>query len=206
MRSSVDQQRTYRAPSSPQLGPRPVGWRQFALSFRPYLRILIGDYAQEVYQWLGDAIRTTRHLTVDLSPPVLKDEGLVDALQWLATQMAEVNGLHVTLQAEHAFPIAQEDMRVLLFQIVRELLFNVIKHAAVKQATVTLAEAPNGEIASTVSDCGWGFHPTSAEAARNGGFGLFSVRERLGLFGGHMTINSAPDQGTTVIISAPIGV
>ena len=161
-------------------------------------------YAQEVYDWIGDAIQTTRQLTVDLSPPVLKNEGLVDALAWLATQMAAVNGLQVTIQASDPCIVPQEDMRVLLFQSVRELLFNVVKHAATDHATVELAETTTGELRIVVRDEGRGFDITAVTGKQSGGFGLFSVRERLNLFGGQMAIQSTPGQGTEITIYAPI--
>ena len=163
----------------------------------------VPTHIQEAYAWLGEAIQTTRQLTVDLSPPILKDEGLVDALHWLVTQMATLNNLQVTLQVDQPCQIEDEDMRVLLFQTIRELLFNVVKHAGVDQATVTLtAEAGNCMI--QIRDAGQGFDVAAAEAKPERGFGLFSVRERLKLFGGGMEIQSAPGQGTQITIYAPL--
>jgi two-component system CheB/CheR fusion protein len=154
---------------------------------------------------IAEAIKTTRQLTVDLSPPVLKDEGLTAALHWLRSQMQEMYGLEVELTAAHAFRIADEDMRVLLFQIVRELLFNVVKHAGVNRATVNLHDAADGLIIR-VHDEGHGFHV--AEAARRSGrahgFGLVSVRERLHLVGGTLAIETAPGAGTRVVVRVPV--
>jgi signal transduction histidine kinase len=161
-------------------------------------------YAQEVYGWIGDAIQTTRQLTVELSPPVLKNEGLADALAWLATQMAAVNGLQVEIQATHPCSVPQEDMRVLLFQSVRELLFNVVKDAATDHATVELTETTTGELRIVVRDEGRGFDVTAIADKPPGGFGLFSVRERLNLFGGRLEIASTPGKGTEITIYAPI--
>ena len=163
---------------------------------------MLPNYAQEVYDWLGEAIQTTRQLTVDLSPPILKNEGLTEALHWLVTQMAVVNGLQVALQVEQPCQIIDEDMRVLLFQIVRELLFNVVKHAEVNQATLELTEE-GGECVIKVSDAGRGFDVTAAATKAEKGFGLFSVHERLKLFNGRMDIQSAPGQGTQVTVYAP---
>jgi two-component system, chemotaxis family, CheB/CheR fusion protein len=164
----------------------------------------LADYAQEVYTWLGEAIQTTRRLTVDLSPPVLKNEGLADALRWLATQMAAVNGLQVELRTADAGALISEDMRVFLFQIVRELLFNVVKHAQTDQATVELHQEAADEIAITVQDKGRGFDVTAAQ--ERSGFGLFNIRERLNLFGGRMEIDSTLGHGTRVTIYVPITV
>jgi len=161
-------------------------------------------YAQEAYAWLGDAIQIARQLTVDLSPPLLKGEGLVDALHWLATQMAQMNGLHVNLHADQTFATITEDMRVLLFQIIRELLFNVVKHAGVQQVTVTLRKGVAGQIMINVTDGGRGFDVALAEASHDGSFGLFSIRERLKLFDGQIEIHSAPGQGTSITLFVPL--
>ncbi|MBX3011836.1 MAG: response regulator [Caldilineaceae bacterium] len=159
--------------------------------------------AQEAYTWIGDAIRITRQLTVDLSPPILKEEGLTDALEWLVTYMAEVQGLKVTIQAAHSFYIANEQMRLLLFQLVREMLFNVVKHAGTDRALVTLQETAAKELQISVSDEGWGFDVARTMATNPGSFGLFSIGDRLALFGGRLEITSAPAQGTQITLTLP---
>jgi PAS domain S-box-containing protein len=167
----------------------------------------LADYAKEAYSWLGSAIRTTRQLTVDISPPVLEGEGVGEALQWLATQMAEINELQVkivTAGSAVAVNGIHQDMRVLLFQVVRELLFNVVKHAATDHATVTIGPVAAGTLSITVEDDGCGFDVAAAETRYDGGFGLFSIRERLRLFGGWMQITSAPGKGTCITLAVPI--
>ncbi len=166
---------------------------------------LLATYAQEAHTWLDDAIRTTRQLTVDLSPPILRDEGLVDALGWLATQMAETHGLQVMIKAPSAFRMTDTDLWVLLFQIVHELLVNVADHADTDQATVELQEGEAGDFIIRVSDRGRGFTVAEAMTTDDGGFGLFSVRERLALFGGRMEIYSTPGSGTQVTLAIPHG-
>lgn len=160
-------------------------------------------HTQEAYHWIDDAIRIVRQLTVDLSPPVLQGEGLVDALAWLANNLQKVYNFTAVLDAENSFSDMDEDIRVLLFQIVRELLFNVIKHAGTDYATVTLREDAADHLMIIVEDAGCGFDVELAEATHDGGFGLFSVRERLGLFGGQMLIASVPNQGTQIILLIP---
>ncbi len=160
-------------------------------------------YTQEAYEWLGDSIRITRRLTVDLSPPILKDEGLADALNWLVSQMDEMYKLEVTIQATHAFRLPDEAMRVLLFQIMRELLFNVVKHAQTNQATVELTEGDNNTLRIIVQDRGCGFDVTTTEMNQQG-FGLSSIRERLSLFNGHLDIASTPGRGTRITLTLPM--
>ncbi len=116
---------------------------------------------KEMGKWLTDAIETTRRLSIDLSPPILRDEGLVQAIKWLASQMKAQYGLKVDVQVDagdSAMAIMDKNLHVLLFQLVRELLFNVVKHAGVTHAHVSLAHV-NNSIRIDVSDEGQGFDP-----------------------------------------------
>lgn len=155
--------------------------------------------AQQAIDWIDQAIATTRQLTVDLNPPVLPEEGLADALGWLATQMEILHNLRVEVKAEQRFAMADE-MRVLLFQTIRELLFNVAKHAGTDQARVELGTEA-GWLVILVSDKGQGFE---LEAEEENGFGLRSIRERLKLLGGRMELISRPGEGTQVTVYAPL--
>jgi signal transduction histidine kinase len=95
--------------------------------------------------------------------------------------------------------------RVLLFRAVRELLFNVLKHAQTSRARVRL-HRDGDHVRLAVEDNGVGFAPDRlcASSAKIEGFGLFSIRERLNYFHGRMEINSVPGQGTTVILTIPL--
>lgn len=163
------------------------------------------EVADKSGSWIEKALATTRQLTVDISPPILKHEGLADALVWLQRQMEQLHGLHVTIDADQSFDIPGEDLRVLLFQIVRELLFNIKKHAGVDHAEVEL-EQVHDEIIIRVRDSGQGFDVAALEQhhGEQENFGLFSVRERLDLLGGRMELDSAPGRGTRVILHAPL--
>lgn len=154
--------------------------------------------------WLLEAIDTTRQLTVDLSPPILKTEGLADALEWLQRQMHQLHGLEVELHTRRPPHMSNEDLRVLLFQVVRELLFNVKKHADVNQARVELDQADD-RILIRVSDMGRGFDPEMVGGSQGEppGFGLVSIRERLRLLGGGMEIDSSAGFGTSVLVTLP---
>lgn len=170
-------------------------------SDRPELAQSVDDTSA----WVEQAIRTARRLTVDLSPPVLQKEELATMLTWLHRQMRELHGLEVTLEAESVVPLEDEGLRLLLFQIVRELLFNVKKHAGTNRATVRLKQERD-QVVIIVADQGRGFDTGDlvADEAVAGGFGLFSVRERLGLLGGRMLVRSEPRGGTRIDIYAPL--
>jgi signal transduction histidine kinase len=169
-------------------------------------RVYIHEHLAEMESLVEEAIQSTRTLTVELSPPVLQSEGLGAAFNWLANQMYRLYDLEVELDMSHDYQLASEDLRVLIFQLVRELLFNVVKHAEVHRAHVAMG-LDGDQFVVRVEDDGVGFDPTtmlSDGERRNGsGFGLYSIRERLALFGGEVTIFSQPGQGTRVALLLP---
>jgi signal transduction histidine kinase len=153
---------------------------------------------------LDEALETTRSLTVELSPPVLQEQGLPAALDWLAQHVAETHHLRLELDVSENLQVPAEDLRTLLFRSVRELVFNVVKHADVDTATLRARRTDAG-CAIDVIDDGRGFDPEAVEANDpEGHFGLFSVHERLNLVGGHLTIDSAPGEGTHARIEVPL--
>lgn len=160
---------------------------------------------REVLHWIGDAIASTRELSVDLVPPVLEGDGLGEALEWLASRMSERHQLDVDLHVEYEGRVGGENRDVLLFQVVRELLFNVVKHAGVLEATVMLRREGDS-IELEVSDEGVGFNLEQAgrSRSRRTGLGLFSIRERISMTGGNVEIDTAPGQGTRIRITAPL--
>jgi len=117
--------------------------------------------------------------------------------------MQKMYGLTVEVEAEHAFYLPDEDHRVFLFQAVRELLFNVVKHAGVAHATVVLADE-DGQMVIRVEDEGCGFDPDQIASGDEVRFGVQSIRERLELFGGRLEIDSAPEEGTCATVFAPL--
>lgn len=151
-----------------------------------------------------EAIQTTRRLTVDLSPPVLKGEGLPEAVRWLGDHIRETHGLTVHVQVESGAPRLVEDMRVLIFQLIRELLFNVVKHAQVSEVEVAIG-TEEGQFVVHVRDQGQGFDPEAVleQAPSEGSFGLASIVERLKPFEGTFQVQSGTAQGTHCTIMIP---
>jgi PAS domain S-box-containing protein len=159
---------------------------------------------EEVRVLTKQAVHLTRTLSIELNPPVLRGDGLDMALGWLSRHMEEMYGLHIDLDIQDPIAVHSEDMRVLLVQLVRELLLNVVKHAHVERAKVTVAEE-NDHVMICVEDDGYGFDVELARRQRphSDTFGLFSIEERLRLFGGKLTVESAPGQGARLTLLAP---
>lgn len=157
---------------------------------------------------IDEAIKASRSMTVELSPPILHEAGLGAGLEWLARWKEQRHGIHVHFTGDQNVDAEREDVRVLVFQAVRELLFNAVKHANVEEAFVELAAADDGYLRVVVRDNGRGFEPekvrlTAQGSMEGGGFGLFSIRERLALLGGSLTIESKPGEGACFTIIAP---
>ena len=159
-----------------------------------------------VGELLDESIAASRSLAVELSPPVLYQAGLAAALEWLGRHQYEKHGLPVAVHAEKDAEPVNEDLRELLFQAARELLFNAVKHARAAQARVSLSPhaGEDGEaIELTIEDNGQGFHAVATDVPRSAGFGLASIRERLSTFNGRLEITSSPGNGTQARIRVP---
>ncbi len=153
---------------------------------------------------LGKAITASRTLTFELSPPIL-DQGLVPGLRWLAQAMEEKYHLHIALQLDETAEPLAGTIRLQLFEIVRELLFNVLKHANTSDACVRSCK-DNANIQIVVEDRGVGFDASTTAKPDHKHFGLRSVRERLEAIDGSLHIDSAPGRGTRITVTAPMAV
>ncbi len=158
----------------------------------------------DVIDTLGESLNYTRNLMAELSPRVIYDEGLVPALNWLARQM-ENHGLQVTVEDDQSVIELTEDQSIILFQTVRELLINVLKHAQISEANVRIRKQADG-LYITVRDFGIGFDLSdeTKTQGQEGHFGLFHIHERLEALSGQCEVYSAPGQGTEVVLFIPL--
>ena len=161
-------------------------------------------HLNQLQGWLSDTITITRNLSIDLSPIVLQGEGLTEAITWLSAQMKEQYDLEVHIDAKESFSNLDNHMRVLLFQAVRELLFNIVKHAGSAQATVTL-DQKDGLGRITISDTGKGFDVGAIMRDPKASHGLLIIQDRLSLMGGSMEVTSKQGEGTLVVIETQLG-
>jgi signal transduction histidine kinase len=154
---------------------------------------------------LGSIIRETRSLMVEISPPVLHDFGLAAAIDWMAERMSSKHGIVIEREISRDFSDLEHDIHVMLYQMTRELLVNIVKHSGGRHVLVTV-ERDEHTIGITVRDDGSGFDAREAGSpAADSGFGLFSIRERLKPYNGSLQIESRKGKGTTVSIRLPVG-
>ncbi len=155
-----------------------------------------------VGEMLKEAIEKSRRLSHELSPAVLHRNDLAEVLRWLAQQMRTKHGLAVSVTFSGDMTLQLEALAMFLFRAAQELLFNVIKHARVGEARIRVRRLGR-YVCVSVSDQGPGFDPQALK--QTAGFGLLSIRERVELLGGRMTINSANGNGSTFHIVVPDG-
>jgi PAS domain S-box-containing protein len=169
----------------------------------PMLPVKAQTVAEDIDDMLQQSLTYTRTMIADLCPPSLHESGLPAALVWLGERMHR-DGLWVEVHSDrHELPLP-EDRAVLVFYSVRELLFNVLKHASVDRATVRLSVDEAGDLRVTVEDRGKGLDASAlARASEPGHLGLFAVRERMEASGGHIEVSSAPGEGTVVTMVLP---
>jgi len=159
----------------------------------------------EMRAMMETAIAYTRSLTYQLSPPILYELGFEAGVEWLCEDLLERHGVTCGLKIGRQPKPLDDDVRVLLFRAVRELLVNVAKHAQASSAEVSVRR-DGQEIRIVVKDDGIGFDAsrTVARIREREGFGLFLYQERLSHLGGRLEVESSPGKGTRVTLVAPL--
>jgi signal transduction histidine kinase len=162
---------------------------------------------EEISATLLKAIQDTRQLIFELGSAAIHEIGLGAAIaEWLEERMKSLDDeIDFDLVDNLTGDMLEEDQRVILFRNIRELLTNIIKHARARKVKIVL-ETVDHEIHITVQDDGIGFNPEliSGEFNQEGGYGIFSIEERMADLGGGLEINSAPHKGCSITMSLPI--
>jgi PAS domain S-box-containing protein len=151
---------------------------------------------------LKEAIEQSRRLSRDLSPAVLHMNDLAEVLQWLANRVRAQDGLSVKLEVSGDLVLHSEALATFLFRAAQEMLSNTVKHAQIREAAIRVRRIGRC-VCLSVSDEGRGFNPQALE--ETSGVGLFSIRERVELLGGRMTVKSAVGKGSRLTIIVPDG-
>jgi two-component system CheB/CheR fusion protein len=161
---------------------------------------------RELDESLDSALTYTRDLISQISPPVLYEFELMRAIPWLAEKMSRYN-LHVTVTShldDQSF-LLLEPVSVIVYQILRELLFNVVKHGQTHEACIEITRLSTELIGFEVTDrgCGFDLQPLLETIAHSQKFGLLNVQERIETIGGQVKIHSKKGEGTRVHITVP---
>ena len=162
------------------------------------------ETAAEITNMVDQVLLVLRNLTFDLSPPTLYMVGLKAAVEelleeWLRTR----HQIEYHLVQDKKAVSLPEDIRVLLYQSVRELIINITKYAQATEVTVTIEAGPE-DVRIVVQDNGVGFDTNQMEISQSAGFGLFNIRERLRHAGGQFQAESQPGQGSRFTLRAPL--
>ena len=159
---------------------------------------------QAVKDIIRQSIGTARLLAKDLSPPILDERGLASTLRWLGEQMRDQHELVVDVEAGDDIDPMDPNIRSFLYQTVRELLFNVVKHAQIGRARVVAMRVDQG-LRIIVEDRGVGM-PADASLFQDedsDGFGLACIKHRLEMLGGRLELQTSPGQGCRITAITP---
>ena len=164
----------------------------------------LGDRVESMRDLLEEAIEETQSLTFQLSPPVLYELGLEPALEWVGEKICGEGSLGFAFVDDGRAKRLDNDLAALVFRAVRELLYNVVKHAQASKVDLRVERRDN-RLRVTLTDDGVGFDPEeSSVQGRGHHFGLFSLRERLKAVGGKLSMESSADRGTRATIEIDI--
>ena len=160
---------------------------------------------EEIRNLIGQTIKWIRSLMFELSPPILYDLGLEEAIEWLAEHFLQEHGLKIEVNKDKQPKPLKTEGNIMLFQAVRELLLNIVKHSKATSAKIYIQRACN-DLRIIVEDNGIGFEFNLFDHNQHKikGFGLFSIYERLEYYGGNMMIESNKPQGTKITLLMPI--
>ena len=159
---------------------------------------------KEIGRILADTIRGTRSLIFELSPPILYELGFEAAVEWLAESIHEQFHFQIDVESDNRGEPLNEEMQVMLFQIIRELLLNIAKHSQARRAKIGIRRG-HRHIRILVEDNGIGFDGDKYFSRKNSsGFGFFSIRERLHSLGGDLRVESEVGKGTSVFLRVPL--
>lgn len=150
----------------------------------------------------AEALEEVRAMAHTMHPRILDDLGLVAALEWLARQTGQQESLDVRVLVDGSTSQIPAPLASVLYRIAQEALRNVARHAGASHVTVTL-RGDRATAALEVDDDGHGFDVRRAEERRPG-MGLFSMRERVALVNGHLSVASEPGRGTRVTATVPL--
>lgn len=170
------------------------------IKFPPKVEKIISESSELIHA----AITESSSLTYDLSPPILYELGLIPAINWRLEQIKKEFGIVTNFKSSENSLDINNDIRILLYRIICELLTNIIKHANADLIKIEINKDQKYFYIS-VLDNGKGFnYQPKDKLIEHKGFGLFSINERLDSIQGRLVIESEAEKGTKAIVSIPV--
>jgi PAS domain S-box-containing protein len=159
------------------------------------------DHLQAIDRVVSDAIAETRNLAHNLRPAHIEQAGLTASLQELIREVSQSSQIRFERRVENVDEVFSQDAATNVYRIAQEALNNLIKHSRAQQAVITV-ERDLHSVRIRIADDGIGFDPAQAMTQR--GLGLTSITERVRMLGGQLDIQSAPGNGTQLVIEVPV--
>jgi signal transduction histidine kinase len=156
--------------------------------------------AGELRGQIVETLQSVRRLAVELRPKALDDFGLVPALENLADAFGGDSGIAIDVEANLDETRLPAEIETALYRIVQEALTNVAKHSKAERVSVVVTRR-DGTVTVVVEDDGRGFGSAGGDS---GGLGLVGMKERVGLLGGRLAIESTEGSGTTIVAEVPL--
>jgi signal transduction histidine kinase len=163
----------------------------------------VREQLQGVRQVLDQIESQLRGLSHELRPPALDDQGLLPALEDLASVVFRRTGLRVAVESAQ-YQRCSQKIETVLYRVIQEALTNASRHARARLVRVQLSR--EGQIVCcSIQDDGIGFNSEDVSSGRaRRGLGLIGIRERLQILGGACEIQSTPGQGTKLNVKLPV--
>jgi signal transduction histidine kinase len=160
------------------------------------------DRLQMAKRYLDDVYQQLRNLSHELRPTILDDLGLLPAIEFLSEGLAHRTGLRVSAESGPGVRLSAP-METAIYRVIQEALVNIERHASAKSVKIQF-RASGKLVRCLVMDDGVGFSPDGARPRTHGaGLGLLGMREKLQPLGGSLKVESAPGEGTKLVISVP---
>ena len=157
-------------------------------------------HVQAAAEMLQHALGASQRIMMNLRPAIL-DQGLVAAVDWLATGFERRTGIRTTFRSTTTDQVLSKEIQLAAYRTAQEALTNISKHARCTQVGIDLTDT-NSVLTLEVSDNGQGFAP--ALAGKPKAYGLKGLHERAKSVGGWLDISTADGRGASIILSVPL--
>jgi PAS domain S-box-containing protein len=161
----------------------------------------IKDRFPALIKVVDDTIKTVRKISTELRPSLLDDFGLVDAIEWQATEFEKRTGISCKVKSFVKQTLTNKKIEITLFRIFQESLTNILRHASAREISVQLLLAEN-TVELSIADDGVGMDLNTVKSKKT--LGLMGMKERVYMVDGEYNITSNVGKGTTITVSVPI--